>query len=143
MRGSTNTGAILVDFFDRLALANRKYETRRSALTGKMELALEEVLRAFHGKTIVEMEVRPHGKEPHSMVHQLGRPVSLIDGIAEISSGQTWYQVRETAPSGDYAKVRITALPAGGQVAMLVGRRMPDHAPSEDALLSELRNRSG
>jgi hypothetical protein len=45
----------------------------------------------------------------------------------------------ETAPSGDFAKVKITARPSGRQLSMLVGRRVPEHAPEEDALLDTLR----
>jgi hypothetical protein len=75
-------------------------------------------------------------------VHQRGRPVSLIDGVAEIGGdGGNWYEVLETPPSGDYTKVRITAQPAGGQLALLLGRRTPEHAPAEDALLDTLRER--
>lgn len=131
-----------MDLFDRLALFSRRYQVRRSAIDGLPTLHLQELLRVFHGKTILEMEVRPYGKEPHRLVHQLRRPVSLIDGIAEVGGdGGTSYEVLETAPSGDYAKVRITTQPGGGQLAMLVGRRTPDHAPSEDALLDELKSR--
>jgi hypothetical protein len=131
-----------VDLFDRLALFSRHFQVRRSAIDGQPALHLEELLRVFHGKTILEMEVRPYGKEPHRLTHQVGRPVSLIDGIAEVGGDSgTSYEVMETAPSGDHAKVRITTQPGGGQLVMLIGRRTPDHAPSEDALLDELKAR--
>jgi hypothetical protein len=131
-----------VDLFDRLALANRKYERRRSVMTGKPELLLDEVLRHFHGKTILDLDVRPQGREPSRLSHERGRPISLIDAIAEIGgSNGNWYEVMETPPSGDYMKVRITAQPSGGQLSMLLGRRVPEHSPTEDALLDTLRDR--
>ena len=131
-----------MDLFDRLALASRKYQPRRSAVSGKIELPLDELLRIFSGKTILEMEIRQQGKAATRYQHARGRPVSLIDGIAEIGgSNSNWYEVMETAPSGDYARVRITAHPAGGRIAMLVGRRTPDHVPAEDALLDHLQSR--
>ena len=132
-----------MDILDRLALSGRKYRPRRSAITGRPHLSLDEVLRAFHGKTILDIEVKPYGKEATRLVHQRGRPVSLLDSIAEIGGdGGNQYEVQETAPSGDYTKARITAQPGGGQIAMLLGRRQPEHAPSEDALLDELQSRA-
>ena len=130
-----------MDLLDRLALASRKYQPRRSPVTGSLQLQLEEVLRVFHGKTILDMEVQPPAKEPSRVSHEQARPVSLIDGIAEIGGGEPgWYEVLQTAPSGDYSKVRIVAHPAGGQLSMVVGRRVPEHLPVEDALLDTLRN---
>lgn len=131
-----------MDLFDRLALIGRKYQPRHSAITGGTELRLDEVLRVFHGKTILEMEVRPAGKDPRRYMHERGRPVSLVDGISEISTGNgADYHVHETAPSGDFVKVRIQAQPAGGQLSMLVGRRTTDHVPAEDALFDHLERR--
>jgi hypothetical protein len=131
-----------VDLFDRLALASRKFERRRSAVTGSVQLPLDEVLLAFHGKTILEMDIRPAGRGPARFLHERGRPVSLIDGVAEIGGGNNgWYEVMQTAPSGDYTKVRITAHPGGGLLSMLVGRRTPEHHFAEDALFDTLRSR--
>jgi len=131
-----------MDLFDRLALASRRYERRRSAITGKTELLLDEVLRLFREKTILELEVRAPGREPSRSSHQLGRPMSLLDAIAELGgSNGNWYELLETPPSGDYTRVRLTAHPAGGSLHMLVGRRAAEHHPAEDALLDTLRDR--
>lgn len=131
-----------MDLLDRLALAGRRYERRRSAVTGSPQLSLEEVLRIFKDQTILELESLVPGKSPDRVAHETGRPVSIVDGIAAISSGEVdAYEVMQTPPSGDYARVRITAVPTGGQLSCLIGRRVPEHLDSEDPLLETLRSK--
>lgn len=131
-----------MDLLDRLALAGRRFERRRSAVTGSTQLSLEEVLRMFKDKTILELDSSPVGKDGSRAQHETGRPVSIVDGIASIMApDDSWYEVLETAPSGDHARVRITAMPSGGQLSCLIGRKVPEHTVSEDPLLEELRTK--
>ena len=131
-----------MDLLDRLALAGRRYERRQSAVTGSDRLSLEEVLRVFKDKTILELESLPEGQDVNRLTHATGRPLSIIDGIAAISGpGVEGYEVLQTPPSGDYSRVRITARPSGGELSCLIGRRVPEHSHSEDPLLETLRSR--
>jgi hypothetical protein len=131
-----------VDFFDRLALAGRRFERVRSPATGSTQLTLEEVLRVFQNKTLLELETTPAGQDASSALHETGRPISIIDCIAAITAtDDRWYEVMQTAPSGDYARFRISAMPSGGHIACLVGRRSPEHHVAEDPILEHLRTR--
>lgn len=132
-----------MDLLDRLALFGRRYTPRRSAITGSTHLTLEEVMRSFHGKTILDMEAKPNGEASRRARHATGRPVSLLDALATIDGGNAeYYEVLQTSPSGDYARARIISRPSGGELTMLVGRRMPEHHDPEDALLNSLHSRS-
>ena len=131
-----------MDLLDRLALAGRRYERRYSAVTGSPQLSFEEVLRIFKDKTILELESLPEGGDASRVLHETGRPLSIIDGVAAISGpGVEGYEVLQTPPSGDYSRVRISALPSGGQLSCLIGRRVPEHSHSEDPLLETLRSK--
>ena len=131
-----------MDLFDRLALAGRRFERLHSAINGSTQLTLEEVLRVFQNKTLLELDLLPAGKNGSRSVHETGRPVSIIDSIAAITApDDSWYEVMQTPPSGDHARFRITAMPSGGHLACLVGRRIPAHHVSEDPLLEELKAR--
>jgi hypothetical protein len=128
-----------LDLFDRLALFGRRYTPRRSAISGSTQLSLEEVLRIFHGKTILDIETRPTGEGARRALHETGRPVSLLDAIAAVDGGKAeWYEVLQTAPTGDYARARVVSKPSGGELSMLVGRRMPEHTSVEDPVLKSL-----
>ena len=128
-----------MDLLDRLALFGRRYQPRRSAVSGSTRLTLEEVLRIFHGKTILDIETRPSGEGARRALHEAGRPVSLLDAIAAIDAGRAeWYEVHQTAPTGDYARARIVSRPSGGELTMLVGRRQPEHASADDPVLKSL-----
>jgi hypothetical protein len=132
-----------VNLLDRLALNGRRFEKRRSAMTGSTELTLAEVLRIFKDKTVLELESLVPGKSPDRVAHATGRPVSIVDGVAAISTGTVrGYEVLQTPPSGDYSRVKIHALPDGGHLSCLIGRRMPEHTTTEDPLLETLRNRT-
>lgn len=131
-----------MNLLDRLALAGRRYERRRSAINGNPQLGLEEVLRIFKDKTILEQELIPTGQAASRALHSVERPVSIIDGIAAISAADdVSYEVLETPPSGDYARIKITARPSGGELSCLIGKRLPEHSNREDPLLETLRNR--
>jgi hypothetical protein len=132
-----------VDWFDRLALHGRRYERRRSAVTGSTGLHLAEVLQIFRRKTILEMDVRATGEAERSRRHRVGSPISLVDGLAEIHGGAgSSFEVLETAPSGDFSRVRIVARPGGSELSMLVAERQPEHHASEDQVLDALHDGS-
>ncbi len=131
-----------MDLLDRLALAGRRYERRRSAVTGSTELSLEEVLRMFKDKTVLELDSVPSDRHASRVLHETGRPVSILDGVAAITGpDDRWYEVMQTPPSGDLARLRIAAMPSGGHLSCLIGRRLPEHHVTEDPLLEELRAR--
>jgi hypothetical protein len=128
-----------LDLLDRLALFGRRYTPRRSDISGSTQHSLEEVLRVFHGKTILDIETRPSGEDAKRSLHETGRPVSLLDAIASIDRGMAdWYEILQTAPSGDYARARVISRPSGGEISMLVGRRQPEHTSREDPVLDSL-----
>jgi hypothetical protein len=106
-------------------------------------LHLGEVLQVFRRKTILELDVRAAGEPERSRKHQVGSPISLVDGLAEIHGGAgSSFEVMETAPSGDFSRVRIVARPGGGELTMLVAERQPEHHATEDQLLDALHNGS-
>ena len=128
-----------MDWLDRIALSGRRYERLRSVITGSTGHHLGEVLQVFRHKTIFELEVRAVGELPRKSQHKLGRPLSLVDAVAEIDgSAGSSFEILATAPSGDYARVRIISHPAGGSVSMLVGERLPEHHLLDDRLMEEL-----
>ncbi|HEX5140792.1 MAG TPA: hypothetical protein VFX19_07595 [Dehalococcoidia bacterium] len=137
-----------MNFLDKLALMGRRYEQRGSPSTGDTKLHLPEVLAMYNGKAILELTAEPLSKDSHTIRPDAERKlkVSLLDGLSEIHAPDGgWYEVFETAPTGDIAKVRIVAMsPQGaqaGELKMLVGRRTLDHYFLEDPLIASLRER--
>jgi hypothetical protein len=138
-----------MDFMDRLALAGRRYESRVSPETGSMRLQLPQVLTMYNGKAIMELTALNTARPSKTVRPDADRKlkVSLLDGLSEIHApAGGWYEVFETAPSGDLAKVRIVAKDSGGsstgELRMLVGRRTLDHYFLEDPILRALEDQS-
>lgn len=130
-----------MDWFDKLALLGRRYERRRSVITGSTGLELGEVLLVFRSKTILELDIRAAGEPARSRQHRVGSPISLVDGLAEIHGGSgSSFEVMETAPSGDHSRVKIISRPAGGELSMLVAERLPEHHSAEDDLLNAMHD---
>ena len=130
-----------MDWQDRLALFGRRYEPRRSGITASAGHHLGEVLLAFRRKTILELEVRAAGEPARRQRHRTGAPISLVDAVAAIHGGAgSFFEILETAPSGDFSRVKIISRPGGGELSMLVGERMPEHHSPDDALLEELHH---
>jgi|SRR5688572_30788779 hypothetical protein len=134
-----------MDFLDKLALSGRRYEPRVSPVTGSTQLHLPEVLMMYNGKAIMELTTGSNGKPSKTVRPDPDRKlkVSLLDGLSEIHvPAGGWYEVYETAPSGDLAKVRVVARAPGGasagELRMLVGRRTLDHYFLEDPILKSL-----
>jgi hypothetical protein len=138
-----------MNLMDRLALSGRRYETRVSPETGSSQLQLPQVLLMYNGKAIMELTTVSSGKPSKTIRPDPDRKlkVSLLDGLSEIHApAGGWYEVHETAPSGDLAKVRIVAKDHGGssvgELRMLVGRRTLDHYFLEDPILKSLEERA-
>ena len=135
-----------MDFMDKLALSNRRYESRVALDTGSSKLQLPQVLMMYNGKAILELTTVMEGKPSKTVKPDAQRKlkVSLLDGLSEIHAPEGgWYEVLETAPSGELSKVRILAKSAGGatvgEVRMMVGRRTLDHYFLEDPILKSLQ----
>lgn len=100
----------------------------------------------FVGKAVLEMKVYHEGRAMQTTRPDAERKlkVSLLDGISEIHPpAGGWYEVYETAPTGDLAKARIVAmLPSGSaesELTILVGRRTLEHYFVEDPLISSFQ----
>ena len=135
-----------MDLLDKLALSGRRYEPRVSPVTGSAQLHLPEVLMMYNGKAIMESTTVANGKPSKTARPDPERKlkVSLLDGLSEIHvPAGGWYEIYETAPSGDLTKVRIVAKGSDGATAgelrMLVGRRTLDHYFLEDPILQSLQ----
>jgi hypothetical protein len=71
--------------------------------------------------------------------------VSLLDSVSDLHlPADAWFQVGQTAPSGDYARARIEAFgrekESLGHIEMLIGRRNYDYYFAQDPLLDQLAN---
>jgi hypothetical protein len=137
-----------MDLWDRIALFGRRYEQRRSVESGSPRLSLGEVLRMYNGKGIMELTSRRAGGEERSLRPDPERKlkISLLDVISEIQpQNGGWYEVFETAPSGDLSRVRILGHASEnettGEIRMLVGRRSLDSYFLEDPLFDSIRRR--
>ncbi len=134
-----------MDLFDRLALAGRRYVRRLSTVSRSPRLDLDEVLRVYDRKAILEVTIRPNGQQPQHLKPDSERKLklSLLDMLSELHPEEgSWYEVFETAPTGDISKVRILVSGEGGakgEVHLLMGRRTLDHYFSEDPVLESIR----
>ena len=138
-----------MDFMDKLALAGRRYESRLAPDTGNTQLQLPQVLTMYNGKAILELTSSVAAGPSKTVRPDADRKlkVSLLDGLSEIHAPSGgWYEVFETAPSGDLAKVRIVAKDGRGgtvgELRMLVGRRTLDHYFAEDPILQSLQEQA-
>ena len=138
-----------MDLFDRLALAGRRYVRRLSAVSGSPRLDLDEVLRLYDRKAILDVTIRPNGQQPQHMKPDSERKLklSLLDMLSELHPEEgSWYEIFETAPTGDNSKVRILVSGESGpkgEVQMLMGRRTLDNYFAEDPVLESIRQATG
>jgi hypothetical protein len=110
-----------MDLFDKLALESRRYEKLRAPRSGSEVFSLGDLLETLGRNAIHELVALPAGGQKKTVRPDTVRKlkVSLLDdGIVAIHSGvRDQYQVYQTAPSGDYSKVKIVAMaPDGGRV---------------------------
>jgi hypothetical protein len=138
-----------MDLLDRLALAGRRYTSRSSPRSGSNKLDLADVLVMFDGKAIHELSTYADGKPTRTVKPDEDRKlkVSLLDDGMSVLHAEPggWYEVYETAPSGDLSKVKIQARSSDnrvtGELRMLIGRRTLAHYFEEDPILLEIEKR--
>jgi len=130
---------------DRLSLSGRRHERRRS-ITGSPRLDLHEVLRMYDHKAILEVAIWLHGKKTQHLRPDSERKfkLSLVDMLSELQPEEgSWYEVFETAPTGDLSKVRIVVYSGEGkpkgELRMLMGRRTMDNYFLEDPVFDSIR----
>lgn len=135
-----------MELFDRLALTGRRHERRRSVVTGSPRLDLHEVLRVYDHKAILDVAIWLHGKQAQHLRPDPERKLklSLLDMLSELQPAEgSWYEVFETAPTGDLTKVRIVAHSEEGKLTgelrMLMGRRTMDNYFLEDPVFESIR----
>jgi hypothetical protein len=135
-----------MDLLDRLALAGRRHERRRSLVSGSPRLNLSEVLRVYDHKAILNAAVLHPGKQARHMKPDPEKKLklSLLDMISELQQeGDSHYEVFETAPTGDLSKVRILAWSGAGEskgeLRMLMGRRALENYFAEDPVFESVR----
>jgi hypothetical protein len=137
---------VRMDLLDRLTLAGRRHERRRSPVSGSERLNLSEVLMVYDHKAILEASILGHGNQARHVKPDPERKLklSLLDMISELQpEADSWYEVFETAPTGDLSKVRImTHSEAGefkGELRMLMGRRSLDNYFAEDPVFDSIK----
>jgi hypothetical protein len=137
-----------MDILDRMALWGRKYEQQKSLRTGDTRFDLGELLLRYNRNAILELtpitQSGPGLTARPDPVRKL--KISLLDeGIASLGAeAGEWFEVYETAPSADFARVRIVGLvqnrPAG-EIRMLIAQRNPDLYFKEDPIFGTLAAR--
>ena len=131
-----------MDLFDKLALDNRHYERMVAPRSGSTMFTLGDVLETVGRSAIHELTAIPASGPKKTLKPDAVRKIKLSlldDGIVAIhSSVKDVYQVFQTAPSGDYSRVKVVATaPDGarvGEVQMLLGRRTFEHYFEEDPI---------
>ncbi len=135
-----------MDLFDTLALWNRRYDQRSFIRTGSTRFKLADLLETFDRQAILELTPQVEGKAGATVRPDLVKKVkvSILDaGISAIHSGsEDWYEVYQTAPSGDVSKVKLVAYSQGGnklgEVHMIVGQRSLEHYFRDDPILQAI-----
>jgi hypothetical protein len=132
-----------MDIFDKAALAGRRYEQRRTHRTGARRFELRDLLETYAGEAILQMRATGKTRRAETTHPDSERKLklSLLDSISDLGlPTDAWFQVSQTAPTGDLSKVRITAHDRGsnelGTIEMLLGRRSYDYYFHEDPLLA-------
>ena len=135
-----------MDLLDRLTLTSRRHERRHSLVSGSERLNLSEVLMVYDHKAILQASILGEDKQAQHVKPDPERKLklSLLDLISELQpEADSWYEVFETAPTGDLSKVRIvTHSEAGefkGELRMLMGRRSLDNYFAEDPVFESIR----
>ena len=135
-----------MELLDRLALTGRRHERRRSVITGSPSLDLHEILREYDHKAILDAAIWLNGKRAKHLTPDPERKLklSLLDMLSELQPAEgSWYEVFETAPTGDVTKVRIAvytrAGKLNGELRMLMGRRTMDNYFLEDPVFESIK----
>jgi hypothetical protein len=137
-----------MDFFDKAALWGRKYQRQLSAETGEALFSLSELLLRYDRNAILELSPIVDGQTVATYKPDAVRKlkVSLLDeGISSLGDkAGEWYEVYETAPSGDFARARIVSLikytPAA-EIRLLIAQRNPDLYFKEDPIFAAIAAR--
>src|SRR5678815_1341487 len=119
-----------MDVFDKLALSMRRYEPMRTMRSKDSRFELMDLMEMYSKQSILELDTSADGKKWSQRRPDADRKlkVSLLDSLSELRlPADAWFNVGQTAPSGDYSKARIEARGRGrealGQIQMLIGRR--------------------
>jgi len=135
-----------MDLLDTLALWNRRYDRRSVVKSGSSRYTLGDLLEAFDRQAILELTPVTDGKPGPASRPDLVKKVkvSLLDqGVSAIHPGnEGWYEVYQTAPSGDISKVKVIAhskdgRPAG-EIRMIVGQRSLEYYFRDDPILQAI-----
>ena len=137
-----------MDLFDKLALALRRYEPRRTAETRALRFELLDLMGLYSKEAILELTASADGVFWTTRRPDMQRKlkVSLLDSVSDLRlPADAWFRVGQTAPSGDFARARIEAFGRGkerlGRIEMLIGRRNYDYYFTHDPLLDQINSR--
>jgi hypothetical protein len=139
-----------MDLFDKLALDSRHFERMVAPRSSSATFTLGDVLETVGRSAIHEMTIVPASGSKQTLKPDASRRIRLSlldDGITAIhSSVKDQYQVFQTAPSGDFSRVKVVAFaPDGskvGEVQMLLGRRVFANVADEDPIEETVRRAS-
>ena len=134
-----------MDVFDKLALSMRRFEPMRTLRGHEARFELMDLMEMYSKQSILELDTSADGKKWSRRKPDADRKlkVSLLDSLSELRlPADAWFNVGQTAPSGDYSKARIEARGRGhealGQIEMLIGRRNYAYYFTNDPVLSEI-----
>ena len=137
-----------MDLFDKLALAMRRFEPRRTPSRHERRFELLDLMELYSKEAILELTASGDGVFWTTRRPDLQRKlkVSLLDSVSDLRlPSDAWFHVGQTAPSGDYARARIEAFGRGnerlGRIDMLIGRRNYDYYFTHDPLLEQIDTR--
>src|SRR4051794_26684476 len=123
-----------MDLFDKLALAMRRFEPRRTPGKHDRRFELMDLMALYSKEAILELTASADGESSTTRrpdpQHKL--KASLLDCVSDLRlPADAWFHVGQTAPSGDYARARVQAFGRGkeplGRIEMLIGRRNFDY----------------
>lgn len=134
-----------MDVFDKLALSMRRYEPTLTWRDRSKRFDLMDLLEMYSKQSILELNASGDGKKWSRLTPDADRKlkVSLLDSISDLGlPADAWFMVGQTAPSGDYSRVRIEAHGRGnehlGRIDMLLGRRNYAFYYTEDPVLGQI-----
>ena len=138
-----------MDLFDTLAFLGRRYEPQKAPRSGSRRFTLVDVLEMFDRKALLELTLNAAGRPVRTVYPDPEKKlkVSLLDdGLSEVRSGpEDWFEVLQTAPSGDLSKAKIVVhSPDGasiGEIRLLISQRTYEHYFQEDPLFLTLSER--
>jgi hypothetical protein len=134
-----------MDIFDKLALAMRRFEPRRTPGKDDRRFELMDLMALYSKEAILELTASADGESWTTRRPDLQRKlkVSLLDSVSDLRlPSDAWFHVGQTAPSGDYSRARVEAFGRGneslGRIDMLIGRRNYEYYFTQDPLLAEI-----